>query len=191
VLTVTSDPTRTSPVKRGKWIMENILGIPAPPPPPNVPTLDEDEGHKQGAGAQTVRQKLEAHRSKPGCASCHALIDPLGFGLENFDPIGAHRANDNGQPVDSTGVLTTGQKFTNAVELSTLLAGEKRDNFLRCLTQKTLTYALGRGLESYDRPAVDGILQRLKKDECRMESLILSVVESLPFQKRRGDARTK
>jgi hypothetical protein len=190
VLTVTSDPTRTSPVKRGKWIMENILGIPAPPPPPNVPTLDDDEGHKSGAG-QTIRQKLEAHRSKPGCASCHALIDPLGFGLENFDPVGAHRRNDNGQAIDSTGVLTTGQKFTNAVELSNLLAGEKKDNFLRCLVQKMMTYALGRGMEAYDRPAIDGVLQKLKKSDNKMESLIVGVVESLPFQKRRGDSRTK
>ncbi len=189
VLTITSDPTRTSPVKRGKWIMENILGIPAPPPPPNVPTLEENEGKEHDQAKRSVRQLLEEHRSKPGCASCHALIDPLGFGLENFDPVGSFRRADNGQPIDSTGILTTGQKFTNAVELSQLIGGEKREQFVRCLTQKLLVYALGRGLEAYDRPTVEGILSNLKNKEYKMQHLVMTVVESLPFQKRRGDPR--
>jgi hypothetical protein len=186
ILTITSDPVRTSPVKRGKWIMENILGIPSPPPPPNVPTLEEAAEGKQLKG--TVRQQLEMHRSKPGCASCHSLIDPLGFGLENFDPIGAFRAFENGVKVDSSGELTTGQKFNNAVELASVINGEKQDYFLRCLTSKMMTYALGRGMEPYDRPAIEGILSRVKKEKLGFHSLVLGIVESLPFQKRRGDA---
>lgn len=185
VLTVTSDPTRTSPVKRGKWIMENILGIAAPPPPPNVPPLD---GNEQGQLKGSVRQRLEQHRNHPGCTSCHSLMDPMGFGLENFDAIGAFRTNDNGEPVDASGVLTTGQKFSNAIELSAVIMKDKRDSFARCLVKKMLTYALGRGMEAYDRPAIDGILARMKKDDDRFQTMVTAIIESLPFQKRRGDS---
>lgn len=185
VLTVTSDPTRTSPVKRGKWVLENMLGIIPPPPPPNVPPLEES-GH--GALTGTVRQRLEQHRSNPGCASCHALIDPIGFGLENFDPIGRWRDTDGGAPVDSSGVLTTGQKFSNAKELAEVLLTDRRDTFLRALVSKMLTYALGRGVEPYDRPAVDGILARMRAEGETFESLVLGIVDSVPFQKRRGDS---
>ncbi len=185
VLTITSDPTRTSPVKRGKWVLENMLGITPPPPPPNVPTLDEGE-HEESSGS--VRQRLEAHRTKPGCASCHALIDPIGFGLENFDPIGRWRDKDGKFPVDTAGVLTTGQKFSNAQELSTILLNDRRDAFLHAIVNKMLTYALGRGTEPYDRPAVEAILARMAKENYSFQSLVLGITESLPFQKRRGDA---
>lgn len=185
VLTLTSDPTRTSPVKRGRWLLENILGIPPPPPPPNVPPLDDE---KSGPVTGTVRQRLETHRTKPGCASCHALIDPLGFGLENFDAIGAFRNNDSGLPLDTSGTLTTGQKFGNAVELAGIIAKDRRDAFTRNLISKMLTYALGRGMTGSDRPAVDGILTRMQKEGYSFHSLLLGIVESVPFQKRRGDA---
>jgi Protein of unknown function (DUF1592)/Protein of unknown function (DUF1588)/Protein of unknown function (DUF1587)/Protein of unknown function (DUF1585)/Protein of unknown function (DUF1595)/Ca-dependent carbohydrate-binding module xylan-binding len=184
VLTVTSDPTRTSPVKRGKWVLENLLGITPPPPPPNVPALEEG-GHGELTGS--VRQRLEAHRSKPGCASCHALMDPIGFGLENFNAIGQWRDKDGSFPVDSAGVLTTGQKFSNAGELSKILLTDRRDAFLHALVNKMLTYALGRGTEAYDRPAVEAILARMAKENNSFQSLVLGISESLPFQKRRGD----
>ncbi len=185
VLTITSDPTRTSPVKRGKWIMENLLGIEAPPPPPNVPPLDASA---QGQLHGTVRERLEKHRSNPACASCHALIDPLGFGLENFDPIGALRKEENGSPLDTTGVLTTGQTFRNAPELAEVILKDKREAFVRCLTKKLFTYALGRSPQAYDRPTLDSISAKLAKDDYRFQTLITSLIDSLPFQKRRGEA---
>ncbi len=184
ILTITSDPTRTSPVKRGKWVLENLLGITPPPPPPNVPAL------ASGAQAEltgSVRQRLEAHRSKPGCASCHALMDPIGFGLENFNAIGQWRDQDGPFPVDSAGVLTTGQSFASAAQLSHILLADRRPAFLRALTDKMLTYALGRGTEPYDRPAIQAILANLEQGGYTFESLVLGISESLPFQKRRGD----
>ena len=184
VLTITSDPTRTSPVKRGKWVLENLLGITPPPPPPNVPAL---EAGPQAELTGSVRQRLEAHRSKPGCASCHALMDPLGFGLENFDAIGRWRDQDGPFPVDSAGILTTGQTFSNASELSKILLTDRRHAFLQALVNKMLTYALGRGTESYDRPAVEAILARMAKENYSFHSLALGISDSLPFQKRRGD----
>lgn len=188
VLTITSDPTRTSPVKRGKWVLENMLGIMPPPPPPNVPALDGD-AHAELTGS--VRQRLEMHRSKPGCASCHALMDPIGFGLENFNAIGQWREMDGNFPVDASGTLTTGQKFTNAGELAQILLTDRRDTFLHALVGKMLTYALGRGAEPTDRPAVDAVIQRMARDNDSFESLVLGICESVPFQKRRGDAFLK
>lgn len=185
ILTVTSDPTRTSPVKRGKWVLENMLGITPPPPPPNVPSLDGDAGAELKG---SVRQRLEAHRSKPGCASCHALMDPIGFGLENFNAIGQWRGKDGNFPVDSSGALTTGQKFTNAVELSEILLTDRRGAFLQTLVSKMLTYALGRGTEPTDRSAVAAVIARMAGESDRFESLVLGICESVPFQKRRGDA---
>jgi hypothetical protein len=182
VLTVTSDPTRTSPVKRGKWVLENLLGTPPPPPPPNVPTL---ESSRRLTG--TLREKMEQHRANPSCANCHSLLDPIGFGLENFNAIGAWRDEDNGRPVDSAGQLTTGQQFKNANELTGILLGDKRNQFVRCLSGKLLTYALGRGVEFYDKPAIAGIMTSAAKDNFAFQSLIQAVVESVPFQKRRGD----
>lgn len=186
VLTVTSDSIRTSPVKRGKWLLENILGIAAPTPPPNVPALEE--GAKVEATA-SVRQRLEAHRTKPGCAGCHSLIDPLGFSLENFNAIGKWRDKDGNFPVDSSGELTTGQKFTGAGDMANIFLTERRDTYLRGIVRKMLTYALGRGVEPYDRPAVDAILARMAKEGNTFQSMVLGISESLPFQKRRGDGR--
>ncbi len=182
VLTVTSDPTRTSPVKRGKWVMENILGTPPPPPPPNVPTL---ESSKQLTGS--LRQRMEQHRNNPACASCHSLLDPIGFGLENFDAIGRWREKDGEFPVEAAGRLTTGQEFKSAGELTSILLKDRQEAFLKCVVQKTLTYSLGRGLEFYDKTAVNEIVSKTKAKGLRFQDLILAVVESVPFQKRRGD----
>ena len=186
VLTVTSDSIRTSPVKRGKWLLENILGITAPPPPPNVPALTE--GEKVEATA-SVRARLEAHRTKPGCAGCHSLIDPPGFSLENFNAIGKWRDTDGPAAVDATGVLTTGQKFNGANDLTNILLTDRKDSFLRNVVNKMLTYALGRGMEPYDRPAIDAIVARMAKDGNTFQSMILAITDSVPFQKRRGDAK--
>ena len=182
VLTVTSDPTRTSPVKRGKWVLENLLGTPPPPPPPNVPTL---ESAKELHG--TLRQRLEQHRANPACANCHAMLDPIGFGLENFDATGAWRDEDDGQPVESAGRLTSGQEFANASELTTILLRDKSDQFVRTLAGKLLTFALGRGVEYYDKPALNEILEKTRKENYAFHSLITAIAESVPFQKRRGD----
>jgi hypothetical protein len=183
VLTVTSDPTRTSPVKRGKWVLDNLLGTPPPPPPPNVPELeDNDKAELKGS----LRERMEEHRSKPGCASCHRLMDPLGFGLENYGPLGAWRDKDGSHAVEATGQLTSGQMFEGSAALITILSQEKRELYHKCLTRKLLTYALGRGLDYYDKCAVNEILGKLEKDD-RFQTLIMAVVESVPFQKRRGD----
>jgi hypothetical protein len=186
VLTVTSDPTRTSPVKRGKWVLENLLGTPPPPPPPNVPTL-EAAAELHG----TLRQRMEQHRANPACANCHAMLDPIGFGLENFDATGAWRDQDGDQPVESAGRLTSGQEFANANELTTILLRDKSDQFVRTLASKLLTFALGRGVEYYDKPALNQILAQVKKDNYAFHSLITAVAESVPFQKRRGDGANK
>lgn len=187
VLTVTSDSIRTSPVKRGKWLLENILGISAPPPPPNVPALEEGE---KVEATGSVRQRLEAHRTKPGCAGCHSLIDPLGFSLEHFNAIGKWRDKDGSFPIDSSGSLTTGQKFTGPADLANIFLTDRRDTYLRGLVKKMMTYALGRGIETYDRPAVDAVLARMAKDNYTFQSMVLAIAESLPFQKRRGDGRS-
>jgi hypothetical protein len=187
VLTVTSDSIRTSPVKRGKWLLENILGISAPPPPPNVPALEEGE---KVEATGSVRQRLEAHRTKPGCAGCHSLIDPLGFSLEHFNAIGKWRDKDGSFPIDPSGSLTTGQKFTGPADLANIFLTDRRDTYLRGLVKKMMTYALGRGIEAYDRPAVDAVLARMAKDNYTFQSMVLAIAESLPFQKRRGDGRS-
>src|SRR5206468_6325729 len=141
ILTVTSNPTRTSPVKRGKWILENLLGTPPPPPPPDVPELKEG---KELTG--TLRQRMEQHRANPSCATCHQRMDPLGFGFENYDAIGAWRTKDGKFAVDAGGVLPDGRKFNGPAELRKILK-ERQAEFTRCLTEKLLTYALGRGME--------------------------------------------
>jgi mono/diheme cytochrome c family protein len=182
-LTLTSNPTRTSPVKRGKFVLENLLGTPPPPAPPDVPDIDD----KKRAELQgTLRQRMEQHRVDPTCAGCHARMDPIGFGLENFDGIGAYRTTDHGAPVDAGGVLVSGEKFKNAAELREILLTKKRTDFYRCLTEKMLTYALGRGLEYYDRPAVAKIVAALEKDP-KFSTLIHGIVNSVPFQMRRGE----
>ena len=186
VLTLTSNPTRTSPVKRGKWVLDNLLGTPPPPPPPNVPELDDKDRNLTGS----LRQQLEQHRAKPACAGCHARMDPIGFGLENFDAIGAFRATDNATPIDATGQLATGDTFAGAAELSDLLAKNRPDDFRRCLAEKMLTYALGRGVEYYDRPAIEKIMADLRTHDDRFSALILAVAQSFPFQNRRAPPAT-
>ncbi len=181
VLTVSSYTTRTSPVLRGKWILENILNAPPPPPPPDVPNLDES---KIGS-TLTVRQQLEEHRKNPTCASCHARLDPLGFGLEKFNAIGEWRTMDGKLPIDDSGELPDGRKFNGPEELRKILLTD-RNAFAQCLTEKLLTYGLGRGLERYDKPTVKSIAAAVAANEYRFSSLVLEIVNSLPFQMRRG-----
>jgi hypothetical protein len=181
VLTLTSNPTRTSPVKRGKWVLDNLLGTPPPPPPPDVPQLDDKERKLTG----TLRQQLEQHRANPACASCHTRMDAIGFALENFDSIGAWREQEDNVAIDPKGTLPGDQNFTGAVELAELLATQKPDEFRRCLAEKMLTYALGRGTEYYDRPAINRIIQQLRANEDRFSALILAVTQSFPFQHQR------
>jgi hypothetical protein len=179
-LTVTSNPTRTSPVKRGKWILENILGTPPPPPAPDVPELPPT-GQLKG----TLRQQMEQHRANPTCAVCHAKLDPLGFGLENFDGIGSWRTTDNKKEIDSSGVLPGGEKFNGPAELRKILLG-KADQFRNCFAEKVLTFALGRGLEYYDKCALEEIVKSGKAGEDKFAAYVLAVVRSDPFQKRKG-----
>ena len=179
ILTVSSYSTRTSPVLRGKWILENLLNAPPPPPPPGVPPLAEA---KPGQDA-TLRQQMEEHRKNPACASCHSRMDPLGFGLENFNAIGAWRTADGKLPLDVSGSLPDGRSFQTPAQLKALLKGD-REAFVRGLTEKLLMYALGRGLERYDRPAVMGITANLASQDYRFPQLILGIVNSLPFQMR-------
>ncbi|MFT6619564.1 MAG: hypothetical protein ACJASX_002464 [Limisphaerales bacterium] len=183
-LIVTSYPTRTSPVKRGLFILENILGTPAPPAPPNVPDLEESTGRGQEI---SMAKALEIHRSKPLCASCHDRFDPLGLALENYNALGLWRDTDRDEPIQTGGQLMTGERFTDAKNLGKVLATERKVDFYRCLTEKLLTYALGRGMEYYDTPTIDRIVERLERDGGKMRSLIYGVVASAPFQKRRGD----
>jgi len=182
VLTVSSYATRTSPVLRGKWILENFLNAPPPPPPPDVPNLDET----QIGQSASLREQLEQHRQNPTCASCHARMDPLGFGLENFDAIGAWRTQDGKFPIDASGTLPDGRSFKGPQELKAILRAD-RAAFAEGLTEKLLIYALGRGLERYDRPTVKKITNRLAAENYRFSSLVLEIVKSLPFQMRRGD----
>ena len=184
ILTITSNPTRTSPVKRGKWILENILGTPPPPPPPDVPDLKEG---KEAVLSGTLRQRMEQHRANTMCASCHARMDPIGFGFENFDGIGAWREKDGSFPIDPAGKLVSGETFQGPADLKQILLNRKKEEFLRCLSERLLTYSLGRGLEYYDRKAVDQIAQNLAKNKYKFSSLVLGVVKSAPFQMRRGE----
>jgi hypothetical protein len=182
VLTVTSNPTRTSPVKRGRWVLEQILGTPPPPPPPDVPELPEND---QAVLSGSLRQRMELHRARASCANCHARMDALGFAFESFDAIGAFRTRDGDFPIDPSGVLPGGRSFRGPEDLKGILK-EKKDLFSRCLTEKLLTYALGRGLEYYDRPAVDRIVSALARDGYRFSTLVLEIVRSDPFRLRRG-----
>jgi hypothetical protein len=182
VLTLTSYPRRTSPVLRGKWVLEEILGTPPPPPPPLVKSLPADDRPRDGL---TFRQRLEQHRTKAECAGCHKRMDPLGFGLETFDAIGRWRTQISGQPVDASGQMTSGEKFTGPAELKSLLL-KRTDDFGRNLTEKMLAYALGRGLEYYDTPVVKKIAKTLEADDFRAATLVTEIVKSYPFQYRRG-----
>ena len=183
ILTATSYANRTSPVLRGKWVLENILGTPPPPPPPDVPDLEEtsEEGR-----ALTMRERMEEHRANPACAACHARMDPLGFALENFDAIGGWRTTDAGSPIDSSGVLPDGTRFEGAPGLRKVLLS-RREEFVMNVTDKLLTYALGRGVEYYDAPAVRSIMREAAPGDYRWSSLITGIVKSMPFQMRRSE----
>lgn len=185
VLTLTSNPTRTSPVKRGKWVLENILATPPPPAPPDVPTLEAAERKLTGS----LRQRMVQHREDPTCNSCHARMDPIGFGFENFDGIGAFRSQDGKFPVESADELASGEKFTGAGELIDLLVEKKGDDYLRCIAEKSLIYALGRGLEPFDKCTVEEVIEAMRIGEFKFSSLVTAVVKSTPFQQRRGEAQ--
>jgi hypothetical protein len=187
VLVVTSNPTRTSPVKRGQFVLENILGTPAPPPPPDIPPL-EDAAKAIKDHQPTQREILALHRAKPLCAACHARMDPLGLALENFNALGMWREKERDQPIDAFGQLLTGESFRDIRELKRILKDQHRLDFYRCLTEKMLTYALGRGLDYYDVETVDQIVDRLCAEEGRFSALLMGVIESAPFQKRRSPA---
>ena len=182
ILALTSNPTATSPVKRGKWILDNVLGTPPPPPPPDVPALEDTQAANEDL---SLREALAMHREDPGCASCHAVMDPLGFAFENFDAVGQWREKDGRFEIDAAGELPDGETFDGAVELSAVLH-RKSDQFVTHLTRKLMTYALGRGLEWYDRCAVDAAVAAAEKDEFRFRALVRGVVLSDPFQKRRA-----
>ena len=183
VLTVTSYPNRTSVVQRGKWILETLLGTPPPPPPPDVNT--DLVAHDKDGKLLTARQQMEQHRANPVCASCHARMDPLGFALENYDGVGRWRDKDSGNAINASGKLPDGSVFNGPAELKKILTTSRRDEFVATTTQKLLIYALGRGLEYYDQPAVRAIGREAAKDDYRMSALITAVVNSVPFQMRR------
>ena len=184
VLTVTSQPTRTSPVVRGKWILENILGAPPPPPPPDVPELPASASQSP----KSLREQFEKHRANAMCASCHVRLDPLGFALENYDAVGKFRTSDGGVEIDASGTLPNGVAVRGPGDLKKVLL-ESRDQFVETLGEKLLIYALGRGLEYYDRPAVRKIRAEAAQSDYKFSSVALAVVNSLPFQMRRTPER--
>jgi mono/diheme cytochrome c family protein len=181
VLKVTSYATRTSPVLRGKWVLDNILGAPPPPPPPNVPELEDNKAQER---PRSIRERMERHRANPVCASCHTRMDPLGFALENFDAIGKWRPSESGVPIDASGSLPDGTSFEGPSGLRQMLAGREQA-FVATVTTKLLTYALGRGVEHYDMPAIRKIV-RDTGNESRWSSIIMGIVKSVPFQMRRA-----
>jgi hypothetical protein len=181
ILTLTSNPTRTSPVKRGKWILENILGTVPPEPPPNAPPLDDVQKASPHA---TLREQMVLHRKDPVCASCHRQMDDLGFGFENYDAVGRWRDEDAGQPVNAAGELPSGEKFSGPTELVQIL-GQRKEEFSRALTRKMLVYALGRGLKPYDQCTVDEVVKELAKNEYRFSTLVTAIATSTPFRMRR------
>ncbi|MEE2777797.1 MAG: DUF1592 domain-containing protein [Acidobacteriota bacterium] len=184
VLMVTSYPTRTSPVLRGKWVLENLLGAPPPPPPPDVPTLADSAQRSPSS----LREALEAHRADPACAACHAKLDPLGFALESFDAVGAYRSGEDGVPVETSGALPDGTVVDGPAGLRSVLL-DRRDEFVETLAEKLLTYALGRGLKATDRPAVREIRRRVEAADYRFSALVEAIVDSVPFRMRRAPAR--
>jgi hypothetical protein len=184
ILTVTSYPNRTSPVLRGKYILENILGTPPSPPPPNVPDLSENA---PGVEPKSLRARLEMHRSAPTCASCHRVMDPLGFALENFDGIGEWRAKEIGGSVDPVGQLADGAAVDGPVGLRKALL-RRPEMFARTFTQKLMTYGLGRGLDYRDRPLVRAIVRDAAKQNYRFSSIVLGIVKSAPFQMKKAQA---
>ena len=190
LMTATSYASRTSPVLRGKWLLDTFLAAPPPEPPPNVPALPE---RGEDGQPHSVRQRLEEHRKNPVCASCHRTIDPMGFALENFDAIGKWRTmnegrtrSEEGDPIDASGVLPDGTAFTGVNELRAVLASSRKEEFLLAVAERLLTYALGRGLESYDMPAVRRIVRESAASNYSWSSVIINIVNSAPFQMRRA-----
>jgi len=181
ILMVTAYNDRTSVVQRGKWIMDNVLGISPPPPPPDVPAFDKIE--VKGS----IRQKMEIHRKSASCAVCHSQIDPLGFALENFDGVGKFRTTDTNAPVDASGVWADGTKFNGPAEFRKVLLSHQ-DAFLATMTEKLMTYALGRGVETYDMPSVRSVIHGARSTDYRWSSLIIGIVKSTPFQMRRAQS---
>ena len=181
ILTLTSNPNRTSPVKRGKWIMENLLGEEPPPPDPDAMQL-EDQSELTGS----LRERMEQHRADPACAVCHKVMDELGFALENFDAVGRWRTKDEAGEIDAHGELPDGTTFTGAKELQVMIGKEMRQQFVRCVAEKMLVYALGRGLEYYDECTLDEIVKHLEKHEGRFSELVVAICLSDPFRKRSG-----
>jgi hypothetical protein len=181
ILTVTSYATRTSPVIRGKWILENILGTPPPPPLPDVPDLKDNTV----SSTLSVRERLAEHRANTACASCHNLMDPVGFSLENFDAIGRWRNLEEGQPIDPSGGLPDGSKFTGVSGLEEALQ-QRPELFVGTLTEKLMTFALGRGIETYDAPAIRKIVRDAEEKDFRFSSVIVGIVKSTPFTMRKS-----
>ena len=182
ILAVSSYPTRTSPPVRGKWVLENLLGAAPLPPPPDVPVLNEANLGK----TVSLRQRMEQHRKDPSCAVCHNLMDPIGFGLESYDAVGAWRDNDGDVPIDTSGVLPDGKPFRGAKDLKQILRGQSAA-FTRNLTEKLLTFALGRGLEPYDRRTVEDIVRKMEQNNYRFSTLVMGIIKSKPFGMRSGE----
>jgi len=180
ILTVTSYATRTSPVIRGKWILSNLMGVPPPPPLPSVPALKED--HAVGKTV-SMRDRMSAHRGNPACSGCHQLMDPIGFAMENYDAIGRWRIAEQGTPVDASGGLPDGSNFDGIDGLQAALL-RRPEVFAGTLTEKLMTYALGRGVETYDAPAVRAVLRSARASGYRFSSIIIGIVNSTPFQMR-------
>jgi hypothetical protein len=180
LLTVTSHADRTSPVVRGKWILDNIMGAAPPPPPPNVPPLKEKSDL---ARPMTMKERMEEHRANPACAGCHKVMDPLGFALENYDAVGAWRDRDGREPIDTRGQFVDGSAIDGVVSLRRAVLRHP-ENFVAVFTEKLLTYALGRGLDYRDMPTVRSIVQDSERSNYRFSALILEIVRSVPFQKR-------
>jgi hypothetical protein len=181
---ITSNPNRTSPVKRGQFLLENFLGSPTPPPPPDIPALEEVRRGIKGR-EPAVREVMAVHRSNALCASCHSRMDPLGLALENFNALGMWREKEKNQPIDASGQLLSGQSFKDVRDLKTILKTDLRRDFYRCFTEKLLTYALGRGLDYHDVETVDQIVARAESNDGRLGDLVMAIIESPPFQKRR------
>lgn len=182
VLAVTSNPTRTSPVKRGKWVLEQLLGTPPPPPPPNVPEL---EATAKSAKAETLKQRMELHRSNPACSTCHQKMDALGFAFERFNALGALRDKDEGQPIDATGEMPGNRKVEGMQDVRSYLV-ENKDKFVKTMAERLLVYAIGRGLTPADRKAVEGIVEETKKGDYKFSAMVKAVVRSQPFRQKRG-----
>lgn len=186
VLMVTSNPTRTSPVKRGLFVLENLLGTPPPPAPPGIPPLEEAAGSTNTN--PTMREMMEIHRRKPECSGCHARMDPIGLGMENFNALGQFRRTEHGRPIDTSGKLVTGEAFADIATLKEILATRRKQDIYRCIAEKLLTYAIGRGVEYYDSTTIEQLTRRMEENAGSLRELIQGIVESAPFQKRRGDS---